>query len=447
MNQCPFSERFLQIIWNERLFIPQAKCSDNREIRVLSVGLWNRMPGPDFHDAAVVLGNTLLRGDVEVHRFASEWHVHGHDRDPRYAKVILHVVWHNDHGGPDLPTLELQGQLQQSWGRLFQEVEAACYPYAREVPPGACALRWALTDDTRLREILMAAGASRMLRRGQRLLRLAAQVGEDQALYEQAFEGLGYAANREPFLRLAQSLPLASLAKGMEAPELLALFFGIAGLLPDPTRQEVLPELAEFVAEAWRIWWSSGRARATLTWNQSGSRPLNSVERRLAGGVAWLCRYGGSPTRWLQACVATADGVPRRLLRELLTPLRLEGPWEGVRDFVTRLPRPVALLGRERLTDLALNTFLPYLAAKAEVEEDKEALMLARTAWEMIPRGQENHLLKNAIRRFLSPPSRAREVLRHASQQQGMMDIFQNFCQALDHSCAECPFVVNAPDR
>ena len=98
------------------------------------------------------------------------------------------------------------------------------------------------------------------------------------------------------------------------------------------------------------------------------------------------------------------------------------------------------LLGRERLTDLALNTFLPFLAAKAEVENADNTFTLARTAWEMLPRGQENHLLRDAVRRFLSPPSRSREVLRTASQQQGMMDIFQNFCLALDHACCECPF-------
>ena len=93
MKQCPFSERFLQIIWNERLLRPQAKCTDRREIRILSVGLWNRLAGPDFQDAAVIIGDTLRRGDVEVHRWASEWHSHGHDRDSRYANVILHVVW------------------------------------------------------------------------------------------------------------------------------------------------------------------------------------------------------------------------------------------------------------------------------------------------------------------------------------------------------------------
>ncbi len=441
MEKCPFSERFLQIIWNERLMQPQAKCTDGKGVHALSVGLWNRLAGPDFHDAAVVIGGELHRGDVEVHRYASEWFAHGHERDERYRRVVLHVVWRDD-GGPPLPTLELRNQLQPSWGRLFQEVEEACYPFAREVPPGACALRWALTDDARLREILAKAGVSRMLRRGQRLLRLAARVGAEQALYEQVFEGLGYSANREPFRRLAQAIPLDDLRGCVEPTKLLALFFGAAGLLPDTTQQAVLPEIAEFVALAWQEWWRSGRVVADVSWSPSGGRPLNSVERRLAGGVAWLCRCAGHPVRWLAECVARSNAMPRQLLRELLTSPRMEGAWESMRDFSSKLPRPVALLGRERMTDLALNTFLPYLAAKAESEGDEATMTLARSAWSMIPRGQENHLLKDAIRRFLSPPARSNEVLRYASQQQGMMDIFQNFCLALDHACNECPFIV-----
>ncbi|MBR6470903.1 MAG: DUF2851 family protein [Victivallales bacterium] len=443
MKQCPFSERFLQIIWNERLLRPQAKCTDRREIRILSVGLWNRLAGPDFQDAAVIIGDTLRRGDVEVHRWASEWHSHGHDRDSRYANVILHVVWQDDHGGPSLPTLELQGQLQASWGRLLQEVEAAFYPHAREVSPGACALRWALSEDGSLREILKSAGLSRMMRRGQRLLRLAAQIGEDQALYEQAFEGLGYSANRTPFRQIAQALPLESCRSLIENPvQMLAIFFGIAGLLPDTTRTTIIPEFRPFVLAAWKHWWKSGRTAPDIKWSPSGSRPLNSIERRLAGGVFWLQRCHASPLAWLQSCLSQANGIPRQLLRRLTSPLNPDPRWESLRTFETRLPRPATLLGRERLLDLALNTFLPFLVAKAEMEHDAPTMKLCQETWELLPRGQENHVLKDAIRRFLTPPARARELLRHASQQQGMMDIFQNFCIALDHSCTECPFVV-----
>jgi hypothetical protein len=90
---------------------------------------------------------------------------------------------------------------------------------------------------------------------------------------------------------------------------------------------------------------------------------------------------------------------------------------------------------------LAINIWLPFLGAKADAEGNCRALEIVREAWLNVPRTQENHLLKEAVHRFLTPPSRSRQLLRRAAQQQGMMDIYRNFCLALQHSCNECPFL------
>ncbi len=51
--------------------------------------------GPDFRDAVLVDGHgERVRGDVELHLRASGWRLHGHDRDPRYDGVLLHLVVH-----------------------------------------------------------------------------------------------------------------------------------------------------------------------------------------------------------------------------------------------------------------------------------------------------------------------------------------------------------------
>ena len=136
-----FSERYLQIIWNERLLCAAPRCQDGRTLRIVSGGLWNRGKGPDFQGAALLLGDQLRRGDVELHRLASEWFAHGHHQDPAYSGVILHVVWEDDLDGraqrTGLPTLELKSQLQRDWEKFLLSVEAAFYPHAREIPPGA----------------------------------------------------------------------------------------------------------------------------------------------------------------------------------------------------------------------------------------------------------------------------------------------------------------------
>lgn len=54
--------------------------------------------GPDFRDAVLADGcGGRVCGDVELHLRASGWRLHGHDRDPRYAGVLLHLVVHPPH--------------------------------------------------------------------------------------------------------------------------------------------------------------------------------------------------------------------------------------------------------------------------------------------------------------------------------------------------------------
>ncbi len=443
---CRFSERFLQIMWNERLISLRASTTDHRAVRVLSTGIWNRCAGPDFSNAAILLDNELCRGDVEVHRYASEWFTHGHDNDPRYNQVCLHVVWQNDLS-PDaphqtaLPTLELSHCLQRGWRQVLDQVEAAFYPHAREVPPGSCAMRWALTDDDALSGILGAAGVARLMRRGAQIIRESALTAIDQVLYEYFFDALGYSSNRRQFRTLAQSLPLDTLRQCDNFDMAGAILFGTAGLLPDSTRSDIVPPLQDWVRNAWHYWWQSGRQPVAIAWNTSGARPLNSIFRRLAGGLFWLRQCNFSPAHWLAQCVSDASGNPSRLLRALNRCASEDASWRQCYDFHRRINQPAALLGSSRITDIVTNIWLPYLAAHAEYERNEDSLQCIQQAMKLLPRQHSNLLLDEACHRFLTPPSREKQILRHAIQQQGMMDIYQKFCLALNHDCNECPFV------
>lgn len=58
--------------------------------------------GPDVRDAVLARENATqhLTGDVEFHIRASDWFHHGHERDPRYNNVVLHVVLFCDTATP-----------------------------------------------------------------------------------------------------------------------------------------------------------------------------------------------------------------------------------------------------------------------------------------------------------------------------------------------------------
>ncbi|SFS91728.1 Protein of unknown function [Zhouia amylolytica] len=91
------NEQFLHYIWKLRKFdLNGVYHATNGRIRVISVGVHNHDAGPDFFNAKIEIDGQLWAGNVEIHVNASDWYVHGHEKDHNYQNVILHVVWEDD---------------------------------------------------------------------------------------------------------------------------------------------------------------------------------------------------------------------------------------------------------------------------------------------------------------------------------------------------------------
>ena len=122
--ECPFSERFLQVIWNERRLSLELHLEDGRELKILSPGTWNVSAGPDFKSAVLLIDGHLATGDVEIHRFSSDWARHGHGSDSMYDNVVLHAVWEDD--APPIrngiATLVLSRHLHSEWRKLLWDL-------------------------------------------------------------------------------------------------------------------------------------------------------------------------------------------------------------------------------------------------------------------------------------------------------------------------------------
>jgi hypothetical protein len=438
---CQCSERFLQILWNEQRLTPLLRTVDGLPVEVISPGTWNVEGGPDFRNAVVRIGGRLCRGAVEVHGQAADWSRHGHTGNPLYDGVVLHVVWRagEHHGAPALPCLELRTHLDAPLRDLFEELQATVYPYARQVSPGVCAMRWAMTEDETVRHLLRTAALARFEDKTLRLQRHAVAVGANQAVYEALFEALGYKANRVPFRALAREVPLQRLRHLPDNPSREAMLFGAAGLLPDPSTAAVLPEWRGAVRTLWDRWWTAGGVVLGLQWQRGGARPLNSPHRRLAAGIAWLHTSGLDPEAWIRAA-ATGTPSPAGLLAYLRAQLDVASPWEPIKDCTVRLPRPARLIGQARADDILANVLLPFLNALAARHQDEALARLARSAFLDMPRLQDNRVIQEAVHRFLVPPSRRRNVLCGAADQQGLMELYRCFCLALSNDCSRCPF-------
>jgi len=446
-GHCQFSERFLQIIWNEKMLLSDLRCTDGTRLRIVSGGSWNVSAGPDFQHAALLFNDVLVRGDIEVHRQSADWYRHGHDADPLYSQVILHLVWEDclSPGQSTLAckTLLLANAIIPHWQHFLSDVEELFYPYSRQITTGGCALRWAMSDNAKVQEFLRQAALARFDRKAQYLELRCAQTGRDQAIYEEFFAGLGYARNREPFRALAASGSLQMLTALPEQARREAVLLGLAGFLPDPTQMPILPHFRTALRQYWQYWWESGLRSLQLPWQTAGGRPYNSCQRRLMAGLLWLAKVSYQPATWLERVARQASG-PDNLLKTLCDFLPGTPDWQQSRDFCHHLKQPAVLLGQNRASDLALNVLLPalFVWAKQTQGENSPLALLATQAWFALPKCQQNHLLKEACHRFLMPPSRAKEVLSSAAHQQGIMDIYRNFCLALNNDCESCPCTV-----
>jgi len=80
--------------------------TEGESLIILQCGVPNDGPGPDVLDASIALDGKIISGNVEMHQSANSWYQHGHENDPRYQQVILHVVSQTGNG-PDLPTLQV----------------------------------------------------------------------------------------------------------------------------------------------------------------------------------------------------------------------------------------------------------------------------------------------------------------------------------------------------
>ncbi len=130
-------ESFLHFLWRWRRFHLHALCTtQGQPLEILHPGEWNTHAGPDFFNARIRLGDTLWAGNVEIHLRSSDWMLHGHQRDPAYDNVVLHVVLEEDlpamhTSGERIPCLELKERIPANILEIYQRLEQE-----RQVPPG-----------------------------------------------------------------------------------------------------------------------------------------------------------------------------------------------------------------------------------------------------------------------------------------------------------------------
>ncbi len=227
-------ERLLQSIWRHQcLRRDQLKTADGKTVRVLHPGFASVEGGPDFHSAVIQIGDAAPRsGDVEIDLRVGGWRAHGHDRNPNFQNVLLHVVWEDARPMPNAPpVLPLSHSLDAPLGELELWLENESPRVLPENLRGQCCVVLRELDETRQSKILDSAARVRFQAKAGQFLARARHAGWEQALWEGLFRALGYKHNVWPMQNLAESR--LRWANGADtAFALQARLLGISGLLP-----------------------------------------------------------------------------------------------------------------------------------------------------------------------------------------------------------------------
>jgi hypothetical protein len=416
-----WSELEWQAMWYSGAFGTTFRTVSGSLVEIVQFGFWNREPGPDFvHASLRIDGEQLLEGDIELDIHVADWDRHGHSQNPAFERVMLHLFLHKSSAAHFTRT-RLNREVIQI--HLQSEIEPA-HLHPPIAHPGRCCAPLGRLSSRTIDSLIETAARLRMQKKAEQLHRTALAHGMDEALFQGLAVALGYKLNKIPFLVLSQRVRLQLLRDQASAAE--SLLFGVAGFLEDRRINDAPTLEVTYWRQLWEHWWRLRSQFSHLVlgqnlWRFGMTRPSNHPHRRV-GALGELVR------RWKEV--------------RLLSP-RLEevGDWIGGLSHpfwdhhftLTSRPtvRPLRLLGETRINEILANVIHPMLVATNQADWKSYKKIRAELS---------NRRLTIVSKRLFGESERAKEHTRFLYQQQGLLQIFEDFCLADTTNCASCRF-------
>ena len=410
------NEALFQFIWQYSLYWGVGlQTAAGEELIVMHCGRLNRDAGPDFLEAKVKVGSTILAGNIELHIKSSDWLRHGHQNDKAYQNLALHVVYENDV--PDVagntPVLVLKDYIPEGlpakYGLLMQTPQ--------KLP---CA-----GQHDRVRPITKEAWMSRLLAE-----RWEQKLADWNVLLENSAEdwrNLLYwrmAANAAPFIMLAQSLPLNLAAKEREnLSRIEALLFGQAGMLEGDFTDDyprALQREYDYLKKKYKLKPIPGHL-----WKFLRMRPANFPTIRIA-------QFAGLLHKSVHLFSQIIETHSVKEIEPLLE-VTASSYWDTHFQFdVAQKTATKKSLGKSSIANIIINTIAPiqflYAARQDTYALQEKALQLLET----VPAEKNNITALWADNGWEA---------RNAAQSQALIQLYNNYCS--QKRCLECTIGLN----
>lgn len=428
----PMAELDLQSLWFAGAFGREFTSTDGKPVRVVDFGIWNSGAGPDFTECVIEVEGQTKRGEIELDPDARDWERHAHGANPGYARVVLHLFlkapeerfYTRTQEHYEIPQVRLDLSMLDSDARPDRGLAAARL--------GRCATPLREMEDARVQSIMEAAAQHRLEKKSLYLHRSINAQGREQTIYQALARALGYRQNQQPFLLLSQRLPLRRL-KSLDSARREALLFGVSGFLESVKFEDTQPETRGYLRQLWEAWWTQREEHARwlepaqrLPWKLAATRPGNHPQRRLGALTAMLSSW-----EKVSSPLMDATRSSQMAWKETLAGLKHDFWGTHYTLLAEQAKKPLALLGESRVQEMLANVVYPLLMP--------ERTRLWAEYLEL-PALLENQKVTRAALRLFGESPRAALFQKKLHQQQGLLQLYEDFCLEDDSACANCPF-------
>lgn len=391
------------------------------EVEVIDPGRLNTDSGPDFFNSKIKVGGVEWAGNIEIHVRASDWMHHGHQDDPAYDNIILHVVGISDkrirrNDGSLIPQVEIT--LPPDFFKVYSDLESR--PISIR-----CAESLASISPLTVTDWLETLSVERVQQKSERVMQtLKACDGDwEQTCFITLARALGFGLNSDPFEMLARSVPLRILHHHSDNPlQIQAILFGQAAMLDASNHifdeyYQLLCREYYFLARKYGL-----RPMRPGLWKYARTRPQNFPHRRVAF-LAKACENGFSLLRK----IIDTNGDEKQL-RELFR-WSLTGYWHSHFSFDTPAARISDTLSDTSVTLLLINVAAPLIYATAAHRSDTDLAEKALTLLESLPAE-----FNSITREWAQYGLHANDALRS----QSLIHLKKNYCD--QRKCLSCRF-------
>ncbi len=364
-------EMLLHYIWKHRLFPLHALTTNKGEdVEIIDPGLHNRNAGPDFFNAKVKICGILWVGNVEIHDKASDWFLHGYDKDSAYDNTILHVV-----GSDNTPVTTSRGETVNQMQMDVPEYVRLNYEslLAEDKFPPCHSIIQRLSKLT-LHSWMSFLQAERLEKK---TASITERVKKSNGSWEDAYfmtlaRNFGFGINGEAFEVWAETLSLKSAAHHRDDIfQIEAIFLGQAGLLqpstiPQRHRDKALKDEYFNRLQHEYCYLSHKFSLETMPsdmWKFLRLRPQNFPNIRISQLANLYCERKTGLAEIISC--DSLDGL-RKIFDTSVTPY-----WETHYSFGSESRKSEKRLSRKSVDIVILNTVIPILFAYGRQHGDE----------------------------------------------------------------------------